>query len=198
MIKYTGSNRRDFLKKSLVGTLALGAGLSGIAHVGTVYAAEDDSVSMPGMMRPVPNEKLFRAGVIGPAELSLITSKIAVNKATDKQAKEFAGFELTEAIAVTEVLKALGTPVPVMSDMAKQTLESLKAASKGIEFDKAYMSAQLKNHEFLRAHATAYLKATTGKTDVAEVQAQHLATLALATFKEHVALCQRIFSELKA
>ncbi|MBC7458332.1 MAG: hypothetical protein H7235_08650 [Bdellovibrionaceae bacterium] len=54
------------------------------------------------------NEKEFRMGVIGPAELSLATSKIAATKASQKNAKEFAGFELTEAIAVTGVLKDLG------------------------------------------------------------------------------------------
>jgi predicted outer membrane protein len=197
MINQTDSNRREFLKKSAATTLALGVGVSLLGSSTAARAAEEDNVSMPGMVKPVPNEELFRKGVIGPAELSLVTSKIAIDKATDAQTKEFAGFELTEAIAVTTVLKELGTPVPEMGDMAKQTLESLKAAPKGIEFDKAYMTAQLQNHVFLRNHATDYLKNSTGKTDPAETQTRHLATLALATFKEHVALCQRISAQLK-
>jgi predicted outer membrane protein len=197
MISYTASNRRDFLKKSVASTLVLGGYVSVVGTSRTAHATNDDDVSMPGMMKPVPNEELFRKGVIGPAELSLATSQIAVDKATDKQAKEFAGFELTEAIAVTTVLKELGTPVPEMNEMGKQLLESLKAAAKGMGFDKTYMTAQLKNHEFLRDHATDYLKNAAGKTEAPEVHAQHLATLALATFKEHVALCQRILAELK-
>lgn len=193
------ADRRDFLKGAAVTALAVGAGLSSIGLMSaTARAAEDDKVSMPGSVKPVPNEELFRKGVIGPAELSLASSQLAVDKATDRQAKEFAGFELTEAVAVTSVLKALGTPVPPMDAMAKSTLESLKAAPKGAAFDKLYISAQLKNHEFLRDHAQDYLKTTAGKTDMAEQNTQKLATLALATFKEHVALCRRISMELRA
>lgn len=154
---------------------------------------------MPGDKKPVTNEELFRKGVIGPAELSLASSKLAVDKASQKDAKEFAGFELTEAIAVTSVLKALKTPVPEPTEKAQATLEKLKSADKGHDFDLAYMTAQLENHEFLRDHAENYLKnSPMGKGSMEEQQGQHLATLALATFKEHVLLCTRISGELKA
>ena len=56
----------------------------------------------------------FEMGVIGPAQLSLVTSQIAVDRARKADAREFAGFELTEAIAVTTVLKQLGNSVPPM------------------------------------------------------------------------------------
>ncbi|QEM17636.1 DUF4142 domain-containing protein [Mucilaginibacter rubeus] len=96
------------------------------------------------------NEKEFRMGVIGPAELSLATSQIAVSKATNKNVKEFAGFELGEAIAVIGVLKDLGTSVPPMDAKAKATLEKIKSTPAGLEFDKVYIKVQLENHEFLR------------------------------------------------
>ena len=154
---------------------------------------------MPGNKKPVTNEGLFRMGVIGPAELSLVASQLAVEKATDKDTKEFAGFELTEAIAVTTVLKQLGTPVPTPDAKAKATLEKLRSTAKGTAFDKAYIAAQLENHEFLRDHAADYLERAQGtKEDKAEQQTQHLATLALATFKEHVAITKRISEESKA
>jgi predicted outer membrane protein len=141
------------------------------------------------------NEKEFRMGVIGPAELSLITSQIAATKATNKNAKEFAGFELTEAIAVTSVLKDLTTPVPPMDAKAKATLAKIKNTPAGPEFDKAYIAAQLENHEFLRDLAANYL--SKGKlAGAAENQGRHLATLSLAVFKEHVAITQRILAEL--
>lgn len=194
------TDRRDFLKNSVKGTLALGLGLSALG-LSTPFsqAAEKEAVSTPTDKKPVMNEEQFRLGVIGPAELSLVTSRLAVDKATDKDAREFAGFELTEAIAVTTVLKELGTPVPTPDAKAKATLEKLQSAPKGAAFDKAYIMAQLENHEFLRDHAADYLKNSPGKTgDKAEQQGQHLATLALATFKEHVAITKRISSELKA
>lgn len=188
--------RRGFLKSSLKTSLALGVGSALLAKLSSsAFAADDSDVSMPGSKKPVKSEELFRKGVIGPAELSLATSKLAVDKATDKDAKEFAGFELTEAIAVTTVLKSLGTPVPEPDEKAKEILAKLQSAS-GAEFDKAYITAQLENHEFLRDHAEDYLKETASKTDMAEKHTHDLATLALATFKEHVMICKRISSSL--
>ena len=194
------TDRREFLKTSVKGAVVLGVGLSSLSLLSTAQAAADKAdVSMPGDKKPVTNEELFRMGVIGPAELSLLSSKLALEKATDKDVKEFAGFEETEAIAVTSVLKQLGTAVPAPDAKAKATMEKLEAASKGAEFDKAYIMAQYENHVFLRDHAEDYLKHAEGSKDsAAELQGQHLATLALATFKEHVAITKRISGELKA
>ena len=194
------TNRREFLKTSVKGAAVLGVGLSSLSFLTTAQAAADKAdVSMPGDKKPVTNEELLRMGVIGPAELSLISSKLALERATDKDVKEFAGFEETEAIAVTSVLKQLGTAVPAPDAKAKATMEKLESASKGAEFDKAYIMAQYENHVFLRDHAADYLeRAQGGKDSMAELQGQHLATLALATFKEHVAITKRISGELKA
>ena len=193
-------SRREFLKTTAKGTLAIGMGLAAIeTFVGTPAFADDAmDVSKPGMPKAVPTEELFRLGVIGPAELSLASSKLAVDKATQANTKEFAGFELTEAIAVTTVLQQLGTPVPDPDDKAKETMKMLNDAAKGPAFDMAYITAQLENHEFLRDHAEAFLKDGARKGDAASEHAKHLAELALATFKEHVAICTRIKGELGA
>lgn len=186
--------RRKFIKKSFLSTLTLGTGISilstGMMSFTTLKDGEQNDPN-------ANDEKEFRMGVIGPAELSLATSKIATEKASQKNAKEFAGFELTEAIAVTTVLKDLGTAVPPMDEKAKATLEKIQQTPPGNEFDKIYIKAQLENHEFLRDLAQEYLNNSKGTT-AAESQGRHLATLALATFKEHVAITQRILGELNA
>ena len=193
------TDRREFLKDTIKGTVALGIGVSSLGLLTSARAADQDAVSKPNDKEPVTSEELLRLAIIGPAELSLVTSQLAVEKATNKNTKEFAGFELTEAIAVTTVLKELGTPVPTPDAKAKATLEKLRSAEKGAAFDEAYITAQLENHEFLRDTAADYLKRTEGsKENKAEQQTQHLATLALATFKEHVAITKRISGELKA
>ena len=79
----------------------------------------------------------FQMGVIGPAQLSLVTSQIAVDRARKADAREFAGFELAEAIAVTTVLKQLGTSVPPMDAKAQATLEKIRSAPAGQAFDRA-------------------------------------------------------------
>ncbi|MBL4674738.1 MAG: DUF4142 domain-containing protein [Mucilaginibacter sp.] len=188
------SPRRDFVKKSIAGTIALSSALTFSATLLASFKVEAENA--PGS--PVANnEKQFRMGVIGPAELSLATSRIAVEKAIQKNAKEFAGFELAEATAVTSVLKDLGTSVPPMTAKAKATLDKIKSTPAGPEFDKVYIKAQLENHEFLRDLAQNYI----GKGEMAgaaENQGRHLATLSLAVFKEHVAITSRILGELGA
>ena len=143
--------------------------------------------------------KQFEMGVIGPAQLSLVTSQIAVDRATKPDAREFAGFELTEAIAVTTVLKQLGNAVPPMDAKAQATLAKIRSAATGADFDRAYIDAQYENHMFLRDLAAAYLANSSPNTrDMAEMHGRHLATLSGATFKEHVAITQRIAAELRA
>ena len=141
----------------------------------------------------------FEMGVIGPAQLSLVTSQIAVDRARKADAREFAGFELAEAIAVTTVLKQLGTSVPPMDAKAQATLEKIRSAPAGQAFDRAYIDAQYENHVFLRDLATAYLSnSPADTTDMGEMHGRHLATLALATFKEHTMITHRIAGELRA
>ena len=140
----------------------------------------------------------FFVGVLGPAELSLSTSQLAVEKATQKNAHEFAGFELAEAITVNMVLKDVGTRAPAMDAKAMATMEKMKGGSKGEAFDRTYIAFQLENHEFLRDLADAYLHNSAGSSDPMEKQGRHLAMLMLAVFTEHVAICKRINAELKA
>ncbi len=195
---HVSTNRRNFLKVATVASLGLaGATLS----TANTFAQDSPTIGTdPGaqMMNP-SSVKEFGLAVIGRAELSLATSKIAVDRASKADAKEFAGFELTEAIAVTTVLKDLGTPVPTMTAKAKATLDKITNAPTGPEFDKAYIMAQLENHEELRDLTQAYLgHPAPPKSNIAEGQGRHLGTLSPAVFKEHVAITQRILGELQA
>ena len=156
------------------------------------------AMPMPDVSGTRTNQQ-FSMGVIGPAMLSLATSQIAVDRARKADARGLAGFELTEAIAVTTVLKQLGTPVPPMDAKAQATLDKIRSAAPGAAFDRAYIDAQYENHVFLRDLATAYLgNSPPNPNDMAEMQGRHLATLALATFKEHTMITQRIARELRA
>lgn len=138
------------------------------------------------------NENDFRNGVMPRAQLSMAASQLAVDKATQENTREFAGFELMEATTVVDVLTDLGTPPNPLDQDGKAFIEQLKSAS-GNEFDKLYMHAELTNHEFLRDLAENYLKDAKGDKGT-----RHLATLALFAFKEHVALCKRIYREVSS
>lgn len=186
-------------RRTLLSRVALaGAGLAALRLLPSSAQAAtkpkqpeaDTGHDYPMMMPNAKTEAQFRKGVIGPAMLSLVTSQIAVDKATSHAAKDFANFELREAIGVTTVLKEMKTPVPPMNAAAKATLAKIKATPKGAEFDKVYMTAQLANHEFLRDLATSYLKNSQNHTSMAEMHGRHLATLTLGAFKEHIVHCK--------
>lgn len=195
------SARRAFFGQAAlagVGVAALGftksAKAAAMPQQPNALSGHDYTMSLPNAM----NEAQFRMGVIGPATLSRVTSEMAVDKASNAHAKEFANFELREAIAITTVLANLHTPVPPMDATAKATLEKIQKASAGAEFDMAYMQAQLENHEFLRDLTTEYLKKSSSATSMIEMNGRNLAIVALATFTEHVQICKDILAELKA
>lgn len=178
----------------------LGIAVLGIAQVAQASDTPKQPEADTGHDYPMPaphamTEKDFRMGVIGPATLSHLTSMIAVDRATDPAAKEFANFELREAIGVLAVLKDMGTPTPPMDAKSKATLAKIKAAQ-GAEFDKAYIAAQLANHEFLRDLADGYIKNSAGHTSMAEKHGRHMAILTLGTFKEHVVHTKNILKSL--
>lgn len=190
------TDRRKILTGGAVALLA--APTAAMAQGRGRMGQDPAAMPMPDVSGTRTHEQ-FEVGVFGPAQLSLVTSQIAVDRAQKADAREFAGFELTEAIAVTTVLKELGHPVPPMDAKSQATLEKIRAAATGHAFDQAYIDAQYENHIFLRDLATAYLRnSPAGITDMGEAQGRHLATLALATFKEHVMITHRIAGELRA
>jgi len=174
-------------------------GLALAAAAPIALAATQASAAMsPVNLADVKLAADFYNAVIPHAELSLATSQIASSKATQKDALEFAGFELGEAITVNMVLKDLGA-MPYKLDADEMAIvEKMQTAEKGKGFDEAYIALQLKNHEELRDLADAFLHNTAGGTDPDLKQGRHLAALMLAVFKEHVAITKRILGELKA
>ncbi|MCB8878423.1 DUF305 domain-containing protein [Acidisoma silvae] len=193
--------RRSFLRQAASAGVALAA--AGLASSAKAATMPQQPEAETGHEYPMPlphamNEAEFRMGVIGPATLSRVTSEMAIDKTTNGRAKEFANFELREAIAVTTVLSNLHTPVPPMDKIAKATLKKIQLATMGKDFDRTYIQAQLENHEFLRDHTKNYLKLSSSATSMPELSGRNLATLALATFTEHVQICKDILFELKA
>ena len=178
--------------------------IAGLALIATTTAsmaqkqAPAELTAAPMNFADIKTAAQYFTGVLGPAELSLSTSQVAVEKATQKNAHEFAGFELGEAITVNMVLKDIGATAPAMDPKGMAIVEKIKTTGKGENFDLAYIAFQLENHEFLRDLADGYLHNSAGSSDPMEKHGRHLAMLMLAVFKEHVAICKRIHAELKA
>jgi len=179
-------------RRSLIGTAATAVPLLSLIPVGAVASDQFD-------MSSVRTASQFAAQVVGRAELSRITSEIAVNKAHRDDAKEFAGLELMEANTVLKILVELGTPVPPMGAEAQATLAHIRDAEAGTVFDKAYIGAQHQNHVFLRDMAAAYRKnADTSSPSVDERHGRQIASLGLFAFTEHVVITNHILQALSA
>ncbi len=180
-------------------SIVAGATLFAVAPV-FAQTASPPSRTMPSMnVTDVKMAPQFYSAVLPRAEMSLSTSHLGVELATNRNAHEFAGFELGEAITVNMVLKDILSNVPPMDKSAEMALvDKMKGTAKGAAFDRAYIAFQLENHEYLRDLADGYIANSAGATDAAEKQGRHLASLMLAVFKEHVAICKRISTELKA
>ena len=192
--------RRAFLMRLTaagVGAVALGLAASAGAATQPHQPEADTGHDYPMPAPHAMTAKQFYGGVIPIATLSHAASGLAVDKAADAATKEFANFELREAISVLAVLKEMGTPTPPMDAHAKATLATLRS-SEGAAFDKAYIAAELGAHEFLRDLSETYLKNSAGHAGMAEMHGRHLSTLALATFKEHIVHCKNIKAALQA
>lgn len=185
-------------------TVLAGAAATLVAVPAMAMAQPHRHAAMGPAAMPMPDvsgthtHAQFEMSVFGPAMLSLATSQIAVDRARQANAREFAGFELTEAVAVTTLLKQLGNTPPPMDVEAQATLDKIRSATPGAAFDRMYIDAQHENHVFLQNLATAYLASSADTSDMMEAHGRHLATLALATFKEHTLITQRIARELRA
>ncbi|PWT96761.1 MAG: hypothetical protein C5B52_15050 [Bacteroidetes bacterium] len=180
-------SRKDFLKKSATGLVAISAGML----LESFIPKERPLFEIPKI--EVVSAKQFRDGVMPRAQLSMLASKIAVEKTSQNNAKEFAGWELMEAIAVIDFLKDLGTSVPPADKGAQDFIAKLKSLE-GKAFDIEYMKAEQANHEWLRDLAQNYLDASDAKSTGGETY--HLARVAIFAFTEHVGLTKKINSEL--
>jgi predicted outer membrane protein len=188
--------RRTFLATSVKGTLALGVGMSGLASLLSSFTykdAEEAAWQNPGQ---ITSEAQFRAAMAGPAQVSMMSSQMAVAQATNKNAKEFANFEFEETKTMMSIMKDMGTTPPAPDAKAQAMMNTLKTA-KGAAFDKAYIKAQVDTHEQLRTLTEGYLRSPMPAAQNAmEKHGRHIAALSLVAIKEHLTLTRRILTEL--
>ena len=174
-------NRRHMLS-AVAAAAALPVILSSTASIAQVAKAAGDA------------EKKHADEAKNVGSLSLATSRVAVEKASDPMVKEFAKWEVAEQETIADILKSMemdgkaegalkppsDSEVQAMLDAeGKTALEKLKSAS-GAAFDKAYVAAQLDGHKKLLAIQEDYLK-------VGQVR-EHLSVTKLARghIKEHI------------
>jgi len=85
--------------------------------------------------------------------VSMKTSEIAAQKATDPNVKTFATLEVAEQKAIASVLAATpsGQQPPAVPPERQKMIDQLNATEAGQTFDQAYIQAQIEGHNELLA-----------------------------------------------
>jgi putative membrane protein len=156
------------------------------------------------MTRPAGGEALDQAETqlieqtLPIGSLSLAVSRVAEPEVRAPKLREFARFEIAEQETVANVLKALqnpGEPVsgtvapPSDSDVeshldvrGRETLQKMRSARAGAEFDREYVDAQTEGHQQLLRIQEDHLKS--GRN----LDAVNFSKLASGMIKEHLQL----------
>lgn len=173
-------NRRTLIASAAFAA-ALPALLSSTAVAQTAVAAADAEKNHADETKKV-------------GSLSLATSRVAVEKASDPMVKEFAKWEVAEQETIADILKSMemgdkaegALKPPSESDVeamldaeSKASLDKLKSAS-GKDFERAYVTAQLDGHKKLLTIQEDYLRVGQNR--------EHLSVTKLARgqIKEHI------------
>jgi putative membrane protein len=172
-------------------------GVSAVALASSAMAqSRGPSPGVPAAMGKAETDHMQETMKVG--SLSLATSRVAVQKASNTQVKQFAQFEVAEQETIAEVLKSMqGANITTgqgaapnaeaqanLDDKGKAILKKLQDAKAGAEFDKEYVKAQTDGHNELLKIQENYIKAGQVREQV------NVAKLARGQIKEHLTLLQ--------
>ena len=122
----------------------------------TLFAAGAMAAVMPvarmSFAQAAPDAEM-QAILMG-GNFSLLSSRVAADKATDPAVKAFAMLEVSEQEAVARAFSA--APSDQVAPDHAAMLEQMGAMPAGAEFDQQYLAAQMQGHEQLRALHAAY------------------------------------------
>lgn len=195
--------RRNIVALAAAAPLAMFAARAIAQETAPVPATKPSDPAMP-VMGEAEMTHAKQTGMVG--SLSLLQSRLAVQKASDAKVKMFAEFEVAEQETVGDILKSMKEDAPdeaegalqpptddeamAMVDAAgKAKLEELEALS-GADFDKAYVTANLEGHQKLLVIQEDYLKVGTVREHLS------VAKLARGMVKEHISHLEELQSTL--
>ena len=139
--------------------------------------------------------KFFEEAAIGGmAEVEL--GKLAAQKATHAEVKNFGEMMVKDHTGANEKLKALAqthnVALPKELDRAHQNAKEKLSKREGAEFDKDYMDQMVKDHK----KTIDLFEDTAKKSDVPDVKA--FAQNTLPVLKQHLELAQKLEEQVKA
>lgn len=171
--------------------------LAGTMLVSAIPANAESAKPAPaGVTESPKNVAEFGTSISVPGTVSLMTSQIAVKKATSPDVKDFARFEVSEQETISSILTDMGTPKPKLSAEEQAMIDDLKATKEGPEFDKKYLQAQVDGHTQLNTIVDNYLSDVKASTPE-EKEGKHLAMLANSTIDSHLEMSKKMLAKMK-
>lgn len=186
-------------RRTLIGSLAVAA------VAGPAFAQNQPAGSgMSGPAAPGATmgdaERRHIQDTMKTGSLSLLASRIAVQKAKNPELKRFAQFEVAEQETIAEVLKSMqgnmtmsaatggaapnGDAVAQLDDEGRQMMKKLDDAKAGAAFDGEYLKGQIDGHQKLLNIQETYIRSGQVREEV------NAAKLARGQIKEHIARLQ--------
>jgi putative membrane protein len=198
---------------ALLVALAPAAAHAQSSSTGTTGGAAMTQGSATGVNQVGEAEATHAKRTMATGALSLLSSRIALEKAKDDDLKEFARFEVAEQEGIAAVLKSMSSDADataatgsasakpaVPSDReleasldpaGKEMVEKLRAAKAGASFDRMYLTGQMQGHQQLLQIQEDYLKA--GRA----LDHRNVAILSSGQIREHIALLKDIREDMK-
>jgi putative membrane protein len=150
-----------------------------------------------------PDEQYIRQ-TLAAGSLSLAASRMAEQKAQSEDLKEFAQFEVEEQETLADVVRSLQNPGPLdgtikppsdaeveqhLDQRGRDELQKMRAASAGVDFDRAYLDAEMNGHQEMLRIQESYLSTQPNNRDFINV-----AKLTRGMIREHLQLLADIDS----
>jgi putative membrane protein len=193
---------------ALLVALAPAAAHAQSSSTGTTGGAAMTQGSATGVNQVGEAEATHAKRTMATGALSLLSSRIALEKAKDDDLKEFARFEGIAAVLksmssdadATAATGSASAKPAVPSDReleasldpaGKEMVEKLRAAKAGASFDRMYLTGQMQGHQQLLQIQEDYLKA--GRA----LDHRNVAILSSGQIREHIALLKDIREDMK-
>lgn len=198
-------DRRALLLGGLAATLAAApalaqsSGSSSTMQQGTSGNASGMS-RMGGQMGQAEMQHMQQTMQLG--MVAMESSRIAMNKARNDDLKRFANFEMQEQTTLSEVLRSMMDPGATaatgqsnasmqdsmqMDAGARDMMQKLEKQQAGMEFDRAYLEAQLQGHRDMLQVQERYLQSNSQNREHMNV-----AKMARGHIREHIAMLENM------
>lgn len=132
----------------------------------------------------------FRSMDLMDGEYATATSQIALRRSRSRAVRQFAHWEIAEQTMIAKAFGAVPGSAPVRPDQS--ALISQLSALNGPAFDQQYVIGQLAGHQELLALNTAYLQSGM------DAQGRQIATMALPIIQKHLAILERLHTQMAA